>query len=260
MICKICSNLSTKIFEAKLLRKYLISYYHCHTCGFLQTEEPFWLEEAYKESINISDTGVISRNIYFSKLVTILICFLFDKEAKFVDFAGGYGIFTRLMRDAGFDFYWHDPYTTNLTARGFEYKPAMGRVELITSFESFEHFANPIEEIEKMLLISNNILFSTEFLPNPVPNPAEWWYYSLEHGQHISFYRFETLMFIAKKYGLNFLSNGTNIHLFTLKKIRVPAFKMLLKLRRLGIAHLVRWHKSSKTLKDSINLRGINKE
>ncbi len=38
----------------------------------------------------------------------------------FLDYAGGYGVFTRLMRDIGFDFYWHDPYTQNLFANGFE--------------------------------------------------------------------------------------------------------------------------------------------
>jgi hypothetical protein len=29
--------------------------------AFLQNEEPYWLEEAYSESINISDTGYLQR-------------------------------------------------------------------------------------------------------------------------------------------------------------------------------------------------------
>ena len=122
MNCKICNKKSNYIFNAKILNKYNIEYYHCPNCGFLQTEEPFWLEEAYKESINISDTGIMVRNLYLSKITTLIIYFLFDKNKKFLDYAGGYGIFVRLMRDIGFDFYWYDKYSENLLARGFEYK------------------------------------------------------------------------------------------------------------------------------------------
>jgi hypothetical protein len=91
-----------------ILNKYDIKYYHCVNCGFLQTEESYWLNEAYDESINISDTGIMSRNIHLSKITTLILYFFFDKNNKFLDFAGGYGIFTRLMRDIGFDFYWSD--------------------------------------------------------------------------------------------------------------------------------------------------------
>lgn len=49
MTCKICGSETSQKFKAKILVKYDINYYHCENCGFLQTEEPFWLEEAYKE-------------------------------------------------------------------------------------------------------------------------------------------------------------------------------------------------------------------
>ena len=47
--------------------KYQIDYFFCKNCGFLQTEKPYWLEEAYKDSINDSDTGYLQRNVLFSK-------------------------------------------------------------------------------------------------------------------------------------------------------------------------------------------------
>jgi hypothetical protein len=116
MTCKICTQQAKQIFTAKILNKYDIKYYHCEHCGFLQTEEPFWLEEAYGESINVSDTGYMQRNLLLSQKLTILLRLFFYKNAKFVDYAGGYGVFVRLMRDIGFDFYWDDKYTTNLFA------------------------------------------------------------------------------------------------------------------------------------------------
>lgn len=63
MICKICAKQSNQIFKTKILNKYDISYFHCKHCGFLQTEEPYWLDEAYAESINMSDTGYMQRNL-----------------------------------------------------------------------------------------------------------------------------------------------------------------------------------------------------
>jgi len=250
MNCKICNSETQNIFAAKILNKYNIKYYHCYNCGFLQTEEPYWLGEAYQESINIQDTGLLSRNLHLSKQITVILFFLFNKKAKYLDFAGGYGVLTRFMRDIGFDFYWSDKYSKNLFARGFEYNENIKNIELITSFESLEHFVNPLEEIEKMLKTSKNILASTVLLPNPLPNPNEWWYYGLGHGQHISFYSIKTLKFIAQKYGLNLYSNGINLHLLTIKKINRVYFRYLLRLNRFGLFLLCKKSMKSKTFND----------
>lgn len=251
MKCKICASESKSIFNAKILNKYDINYYHCSNCGFLQTEDPYWLNEAYEESINLSDTGIMKRNLHLSKIASIVIFFFFKHNEKFVDFAGGYGIFTRLMRDIGFDFYWHDLYTTNLLARGFEYKSFENeKIELITSFESFEHFVDPIEEIENMLAISKSILFSTQILPVQTPSPHDWWYYGLEHGQHISFYEIRTLKYIADKYKLNFLTNGRNIHLLTDKDINPFLFKALLESYRVRMENIIPLMLKSRTVDD----------
>ncbi len=249
MNCKICGQDSKKEFSAKILNKYDIEYFHCDNCGFLQTEEPYWLEEAYKESINVSDTGIMSRNLSLSQLSTLILYFFFNKNAKFLDFAGGYGIFVRLMRDIGFDFYWHDKYSENLLARGFEYNNE-DNIELITSFESFEHFDKPIDEIENMLKISKNILFSTELYGETVPDVKKWGYYGLNHGQHISFYSIKTLQYIAKKYNLNLCTNGYSLHLLTEKKINNNLFNLLLRSNKLGLFYILKRCLKSKTMSD----------
>jgi hypothetical protein len=40
-----------------------------------------------------------------SKVVPELIDYAFPDATTFVDFGGGYGLFARLMRDAGYEFY-----------------------------------------------------------------------------------------------------------------------------------------------------------
>ena len=235
--------------EAKIMNKHSIRYYFCKDCEFIQTEEAYWLEEAYNETINLTDTGIMKRNQMLSDFSTIIIILFFNKSKKFLDFAGGYGIFTRLMRDIGFDIFWNDKYSKNLLARGFEYNED-SKYELLTSFESFEHFTNPLEDIENMLSISDNILISTTLTPIQMPLPAEWDYFALEHGQHISFYSIKTMQYIANKYSLNFYTNGKNIHLFTKKKMSNSIFKILYISSRFGLASIFKLLLKSRTLSD----------
>lgn len=248
--CKICGNTSSLAFTEKVLNKYDVKYFKCDSCGYLFTESPYWLDDAYKSPINISDTGIMMRNIHFSKIVSSIIYFCFDKSAKFLDYAGGYGIFTRLMRDIGFDFYWHDDYTTNLLARGFE--KSESRYELLTAFEVFEHFDNPVNELKKMLKLSDSILFSTVTLPNDIPS-KDWWYYGFEHGQHISFYSEKTLRTLAKKFGLNFYSLK-NLFLITGEKINPLKLNLISIFTNYGLNLFVKYRMKSLTDVDNKNM------
>lgn len=246
MNCKICSAKSENVFSAKILHKYNIKYYHCSNCGFLQTEEPRWIEESYDSAIGIEDTGLLRRNLTLAKTTSVIINFFFNNGVSFLDYAGGYGIFVRLMRDIGFDFYWSDPYAQNLVARGFDLK-GDEKIELITAFECFEHFNNPITEIEKMLNISNNILLSTSVFSGKPPQPDSWWYYSLNSGQHISFYSVNTLKFIADKYKLYLNTDNKSLHLLSKKKINNTYFNLLKKMSLLGLAGILNLSLRSKT-------------
>jgi hypothetical protein len=214
MSCKICGKKIKQIFNSKIIEKYDVSYFKCSNCGFIQTKKPVWLKEAYSNSITNQDTGLIERNVYFSKIISPILKIFFKNKKNYLDYAGGHGVFTRLMRNKGFKFYWDDKYTENLFAKGFEYKKQ--KIDLITCFECFEHFQKPIKEIEKMLKISKTIIFSTRLIPKNVSR--EWDYFGFEHGQHIAFYSKKTLEFIAKKYGLE-LYSFNNFHIFTNEKI-----------------------------------------
>ena len=65
----------------------------------------------------------------------------------------------------------------------------------------------------KMLKTENKIIHSPSVLP------SEWWYYGLEHGQHIGFYRLRTLNYLANKFDLYLISDGISRHFFSKKKI-----------------------------------------
>ncbi|MCL2311738.1 MAG: methyltransferase type 11, partial [Firmicutes bacterium] len=96
MKCIICNNKSdgiTKIFSHKILQKYEIEYNQCLQCGLIFTETPYWLSEAYNDSISVRDTGILRRNISYSMDVNIIITLLLKRNARqcsFLDYAGGF--------------------------------------------------------------------------------------------------------------------------------------------------------------------------
>ena len=228
MSCKICEQNVELFSRVCLLGKYDVEFYRCRSCGFICTEEPYWLEEAYSTAITGSDVGLVRRNIHLAKIARVLIFTFFNSKGTFLDFAGGYGLFVRLMRDNGYDFLWYDRYCENLFASGFvaDFIDGM-RYDLVTAFEVFEHLVDPITGVDEILRHTKNILFTTDLLPEPVPKPSEWWYYGVEHGQHISFYTRKSLEVLAEKKRLNLYSNGATVHLLTESKLSAPLFFLL---------------------------------
>jgi hypothetical protein len=260
LICNICGETSSKIFRRRILDKYDVDYFQCSSCGFIQTEEPYWLKESYLSPINTEDTGIIKRNILLAKRTSAILFYLFGTKGCFLDYGGGYGLFVRIMRDRGFNFYWNDPFTENLFARGFEYDAThTQKIELITSFECFEHFMDPIREIEKMLSISSSILFSTETFSSGTPDPDNWKYYYFSHGQHISLFSLSSLRYIAKKHNMHFYTNGKSFHLLTHRSLNNITFNILLKLSLLGMYSLIALLMKSNTKTDSITAAQIKR-
>lgn len=228
--CKICSAESASFSRTKILNRYDVEYFRCSTCGFVQTDEPHWLAEAYADAISIADVGLVQRNLRRVPIVAALISTFFQAGGKFIDYGGGYGLLVRLMRDAGFDFYRSDRHCVNLLARGFEANPERdGNFELLTAMELFEHLADPIGEIEQMLGYSRSIYFTTLLLPEPTPQPGEWWYYVPEQGQHISFYTRKSLAVIAERFGLTLVTDGVSRHLLTDRRVSSLIFSTVSK-------------------------------
>jgi hypothetical protein len=176
-------------------------------------DEPHWLAEAYAEPIDIADTGHVARNINNAAFVSTFISAYLNPKGRFVDYGAGFGLFVRMMRDRGFDYRWQDAYAKNLFARGFEWQDG-DKAELATAFEVFEHLTHPRETVKALSILSDNVLFSTLLLPNPVPKVADWWYYGVSHGQHVSFYTPESLGVLAREFGYSLTSYMDTLHLF----------------------------------------------
>ena len=215
--CKICEKESLKIFDKIVLLKYHSNYYQCENCGFVQTDEPIWLQEAYGSAITSLDIGILNRNEFLKKEVSTIIDCCFPEAEIFLDFAGGYGLFVRSMRDKGFNFYRADRYCENIFSVNFDIEDISQKTfDLVTAFEVFEHLENPLEEIENILKFSDHLIFSTDLVPENTAAIENWIYIAEETGQHIAFYTEKSLTIIAEKFGKNYYKKG-NLHIYTSK-------------------------------------------
>lgn len=231
--CKICKSQSIPLDKAVVLEKYTVKYFSCTNCGFIQTEAPYWLEEAYSSAIARSDIGLIGRNIKLSNFCSALIPLFFNRRLPFLDYGGGNGMFVRTMRDKGFEFYWQDIHASNQFAEGFEAPQGM-KFSLLTAFEVFEHLTQPLETIADMFKYSDTLIFTTRLLPRWNTKPDEWWYFTPDTGQHVSLYSRESLEMIAKEFNVQLSSNGISLHVLSprtvpsslLKALSYPPFAM----------------------------------
>lgn len=222
VICKICNTVATHFEKVVVIKKYASDLFKCTNCEFVFLDNPDWLDEVYKEPIHKTDTGYVWRNLWArDKVCKILNANNVNPAVPSLDFAGGYGLFVRLMRDQGYNFFWHDPFCQNLFAKGFEGDLLKTKYSAITAFEVFEHLPNPMENIKQILRASNTLIFSTEIVPQNTPKAKDWWYYAFEEsGQHISFYSQKTLEKIAAQTNTNLISNNKDFHILSHKKIK----------------------------------------
>lgn len=229
MRCKICGSETALFDSARILNKYNIEYFECPHCGFIQTEDPYWLDEAYSSAITSSDIGLIQRNIIVSRKLDFFIRLHLHRARTFLDYGGGYGMLVRMMRDKGYDFEWYDEHCENLFAQTHEKNKQ--KYDVITSFEMLEHLINPVETLNKLFSMGDTLIFSTSLVPESKPKVQDWWYYGVEHGQHISFYTKKSMELIANQFGVKYFSLAglhvfssvlKDVHPLLMKLIKVP--------------------------------------
>jgi hypothetical protein len=222
MNCIICSQPSTFLLETTVLFRHQVKYYRCTSCGQIQTEKPYWLDEAYGTAIASLDIGLLDRSIRDSNAVFRLALKHFDVSGRMLDYGGGYGVLVRLLRDKGLDFYRQDIYCQNIFALNQDLDdlpPGNQTFELVTCFEVFEHTYEPLKLLETLTKYGSNILISTLLVPGrEISSPVDWWYIAPETGQHVTFYTMDSLQRLAEIFKLNLYSNGQSLHLFSKRK------------------------------------------
>lgn len=230
--CPVCDSARDFVFTQRVLGRYDVAYFLCPGCGLLQTETPHWLDEAYSHAIADTDTGLLQRNLEHARFLNLVLQAAFEPGGRFVDVAGGYGVLTRLLRDRGFDAYRTDKYCANLFAIGHE--PFDGlQAQALFAFEVLEHVSEPLAFVrdEFARYGCGSMVLSTLTFNGNAPPPG-WWYYSLESGQHVSFYQPRTLQRLASQLGCEYTRIHDGLHLFMAQPL-APWLRRALRSRRL---------------------------
>lgn len=225
--CPVCDGVPEPCFSARVLRRHEVEFFLCRACGLLRSEEPYWLEEAYRTPLAEADTWAVARTLAASRRLAAVLTAFFDPGAAYLDLAAGSGMLVRRMRDQGFDFYWDDPHAENLFARGFERREAPGAFEVVTAFEVLEHLYDPVPFLEAALAASRTgtLVFSTQLYQGEPPAPDAWPYYAFPWGQHVAFYRRDTLARLAARLGVRYLGRR-DLHVFTRQPLSATRFRL----------------------------------
>lgn len=213
--CRACDGPTVDFASATVLRRYEAQYVRCRSCASIQAVNPVWLPEAYGSAIADLDVGLLDRCLILSDITALVLRTEGLRDGTFLDWAGGYGTLTRLMRDRGFDFSHMDPMAQNVFARGHELTHIdSAYFDLVTSFEVLEHLEHPVEDLQPVASSTNFLLATTHLIPDPAPLPSEWWYYTLGSGQHITLYSRVGLSKLAHRLGFDGVISSSFLHLF----------------------------------------------
>ncbi len=217
--CRVCSTAAQPFFTKLILHQHQVAYFKCPSCGHVQTEQPYWLEEAYRGAPTRLDVGMADRCIWTAQTTVALAHKLgIGPDEPCLDWGGGTGLFVRLCRDYGMNYFYTDPYAVNVFAAGFEWdqKREHPRWACMSAFEVAEHLPNPLADFGGLFrLAPQHILFSTLLYAGQA---EDWWYFT-NNGQHVAYYTRASLEFIARHYGYQLASNDCDLHLFSRERV-----------------------------------------
>lgn len=214
--CRLCRGATRFAMNATILGRHRIAYHICGDCGSMQTERPYWLEEAYGKKGIGGDNSMATRTIQLV-IDTLALLYQFQNNPKelYVDFGGGNGLFTRLMRDHGFNFFNHDKYEFPFYSDPYTLPDLEAvRPNVLTAYEVFEHLPEPAETLDFLLRRGPGlVLFGTDIFHTPSPDQPlgplpDWPYLALPTGQHVFFYSEKALHGVAARYGYVFRNLG----------------------------------------------------
>ena len=196
-----------------------VRYDLCEECGFCFAPEfAHWTRDDF------------ARRIYNAEYVTVdpdytgvrpranaqLLMNMFGEHVsriRHLDYGGGTGLMSAILRDAAWQSTSYDVF-----ADGGGKLPELGKFDLITSFEVFEHVVDGrrlVADLSSLLSDDGLILFSTLLSDGNIAHgrPLEWWYAAPRNG-HISLYSRKSLAVLAARSGLRFATFSPDLHAY----------------------------------------------
>jgi hypothetical protein len=132
---------------------------------------------------------------------------------RHLDYGGGNGKLSAILAESGWDSSCYDPFPAS------DIRPeSLGRFNLITAFEVFEHVPDPRALMQTLVQLMDTrclVLFSTATSDNFLRRDAriDWWYCAPRVG-HVSLFSRKSLACLAEKHGLMIASFNDDWHCY----------------------------------------------
>jgi 2-polyprenyl-3-methyl-5-hydroxy-6-metoxy-1,4-benzoquinol methylase len=181
-----------------------INYATCNSCNFSFAVEMYnWKISDFKKYIyndeynKVDPDYAVARPIHMFNVLTKERFINFPTSYKHLDFGGGSGFLSKLLSESGWNSQSYD-----LFVDGSSDFKKLGKFDLITAYEVFEHISDVNELVSnlKSLLNTNGIIhFTTLSSDNSLS--SDWWYAAPRNG-HISLFSKKSLKVLAGKFNL----------------------------------------------------------
>jgi SAM-dependent methyltransferase len=220
---KSCEEARGKFLELTGVPVY---YTRCSHCGFCFAPElATWPLEEFEKWIYNQDYIAVDPDYLDSRprANAARLQDIFGDRAKtfrHLDYGGGNGLLSQLLRDANWQSTSYDPFVDRTLELA-----QLGKFDLVTAYEVFEHVPDVqslMTTFRSLLAHEGLVLFSTLLSDGNIHEHQRlnWWYASPRNG-HISLFSKTSLEILASNNGLNFGSFSAGLHvLFT----TVPAW------------------------------------
>jgi len=195
-----------------------VAYVICRGCGFAFAPEfAAWTADDFARDIYNDGYATVDpdhREVRpRANAETLVGMFPGDaRPVRHLDYGGGAGRMSEILRAAGWDSACHDPFFAGGTS-----EPA-GTYDLITCFEVFEHVTDPralAARLDALLAPDGLMLVSTLVSDGQIApgKPLTWWYAAPRNG-HVSLHSRESLDRLASRQGWRFASFSPESHVF----------------------------------------------
>jgi hypothetical protein len=197
-----------------------VYYSHCNSCNYLFAPEFLnWSDNDFLQRIYNIDYEKVDPDYQFTRPQNNagFINKLFHDsktEIRHLDYGGGNGLMSEILLANDFDSQSFDPFPSSIISLD-----QLGRFNLITAFEVFEHVPYPLQLMKNIIQLMDDkclFLFSTLTIDRNIKKNERinWWYCSPRNG-HISLYSKNSLALLAKKHNLLFGSFNDGLHFFS---------------------------------------------
>ncbi|MDR2788772.1 MAG: class I SAM-dependent methyltransferase [Candidatus Accumulibacter sp.] len=196
-----------------------IYYAHCARCGFCFAPEfSAWSPEdfmtrIYNDEYIIFDPEYIEHRPRESAACLLSMFPKLPESIRHLDYGSGNALLGKILRESNWNSTDYDP----LVNRGLRID-SLGRFDLITAFEVFEHVPDIrklISDLRLLLAPGGIILFSTLLSDGKIhANQRLTWWYAAPRNGHISLFSRNSLSILAQECHWNFGSFSDAFHIF----------------------------------------------